>query len=314
MTAGRRVPSRVWVHYGVSAAALGILLWLIPFRGLTRALGQVPPLVILLALAVLLAGHAVAALKWRLLQGAATELSIQTAIRAHFLGVVANLWLPGVVGGDLVRAGVVLDRLERPMAVVVASLVDRLIDCFSLIVLAAVGLIVAGAPSQGWRYFMAAVGALAVAAAIALLIVRIMKARAASKHTRMLEAVEMIVRQPGRVLVALGISLGIQTSFVLINVVLGRAVGMRAPGSAWFMAWPLAKIAALLPISAAGLGIREAAFVILMRPFGDAPEAIMASGLLWQAVFIAGGIVGWSGAWVLSAGGGAGHKPWPSSD
>jgi hypothetical protein len=30
-----------------------------------------------------------------------------------------------------------------------------------------------------------------------------------------------------------------------------------------------------------------------MRPFGDSPEAILAAGLLWQAVFIIGGLLGW---------------------
>ena len=35
------------------------------------------------------------------------------------------------------------------------------------------------------------------------------------------------------------------------------------------------------------------ALVLLLRPFGDSPEAILAAGLLWQAVFISGGAIGW---------------------
>jgi uncharacterized membrane protein YbhN (UPF0104 family) len=103
-----------------------------------------------------------------------------------------------------------------------------------------------------------------------------------------------MVQRPALVAAALVMSMCIQTAFILVNVYLGRAVGMTAPMSAWFMAWPLAKLAALIPVSAAGLGVREAALIVLMRPFGDPPGAVMAAGLLWQAVFIVGGVLGWA--------------------
>jgi uncharacterized membrane protein YbhN (UPF0104 family) len=50
---------------------------------------------------------------------------------------------------------------------------------------------------------------------------------------------------------------------------------------------------ALVPVSAAGIGIREAAIVMLMRPFTKAPDAVMACSLLWQGLLFAGGFIGW---------------------
>jgi uncharacterized membrane protein YbhN (UPF0104 family) len=305
---------RPWVRYGVSAAVLIGLLTLIPIRELGRALAQAPPSVLFTTLIVLLAGHVVAALKWRLLHGGQAGLSVETALRAHFLGVLANLWLPGVVGGDLVRAGVTFGRVSRPALVVVASVVDRIVDSLGLLLLAAAGLVlIGGAQRNAWHLVEAGVLVALMAGVVLFSAFRFLKARPSPKFAAVIEAIELMARRPGLVAAALAISTCVQAAFIMVNVNLGRAVGMAAPVSAWFMAWPLAKLAALIPISAAGLGVREAALVVLMRPFGDPPGAVMAAGLLWQAVFITGGLLGWGVSMFFSGDTGLRHKPTQSS-
>ena len=310
MPRGRR-----WVRLGVSAAALAALLRFVPVRELMKALTHVSVDVLVSALVVLLIGHAVAAAKWRLLQGGNTGLSLALALRAHFCGVMANLWLPGVVGGDLVRAGMILSRTKRPTLVVLASLVDRIVDSLALLCLAGIGLALVGDSSPNARHLlMAGAGVTTVFALLVLGGYRYVKARPVKpKFTQLMEAIDLMVQQPGRVGCAFLISIAVQTAFIIVNVNLGRAVGMAAPISAWFLAWPLAKIAALVPISAAGLGIREAALVVLMRPFGDPSSAVMAAGLLWQAVFIFGGILGSCVFFLVPGGGRAAEIPAPSS-
>ena len=120
-----------------SVIVLAILLWFIPFAALVAAIRQAPVGLLAGALAVFVACHVVAALKWRLLQGSHAGLSRLATFRAHFAGVVANLWLPGVVGGDLVRVGAAYRQARKPTAVAVASLVDRLIDSAALVAIAA---------------------------------------------------------------------------------------------------------------------------------------------------------------------------------
>jgi uncharacterized membrane protein YbhN (UPF0104 family) len=41
-----------------------------------------------------------------------------------------------------------------------------------------------------------------------------------------------------------------------------------------------------------GLGVREAALVSLMAPYGAAREAVLASGLLWQASVVVAALGG----------------------
>jgi uncharacterized membrane protein YbhN (UPF0104 family) len=84
----------------------------------------------------------------------------------------------------------------------------------------------------------------------------------------------------------------VQAVFVLLNIVLARAVGLDVGPDVWFFAWPLAKLLALAPISISGLGVREAALAALMAPFGANPAVVVAVGLLWQSVLFGGGLVG----------------------
>ena len=84
----------------------------------------------------------------------------------------------------------------------------------------------------------------------------------------------------------------IQSCFIGLNVLIGISTGVGTSVAVWFLSWPLAKLAALLPITLGGLGVRESALILIMSPFGAAPSAIAATSLLWQTILIAGGVFG----------------------
>ena len=123
----------------VSLSVLGLLLAVVPLDALWAALRSVPPVAGLLVLIGFLLGHAVAALKWRLLMGPLKDVPPALWLRAHFAGLVANLCLPGVAGGDVVRAGWVMRRVSQREDIAVASVADRGIDVSALVVLAFAG-------------------------------------------------------------------------------------------------------------------------------------------------------------------------------
>jgi glycosyltransferase 2 family protein len=287
---------RPWIRFGVSAGILAILLRFIPAQELVASFRRVPRGIVLLGIVVVVTGHVASALKWRLLQGSSsTRPPIRAALRAHFYGVLANLWLPSLAGGDLIRAGLMFKESGRPAIVAVASLVDRLADTVALVSLAFAGLLLAGTPTEnGWRVLGLVLSALAVFGVLLFVAYRYLRSR--PQHHRLsavADAVQLMARHPMRVLVALTTSLAVQTAFVLVAASFGRALGMQAPLRAWLMAWPLAKLAAVVPISAAGIGVREAALVMLMRPFGDSAGLVMAAGLLWQGMLVAAGVLGY---------------------
>jgi hypothetical protein len=60
----------------------------------------------------------------------------------------------------------------------------------------------------------------------------------------------------------------------------------------WLFVWPLAKLSGVLPVTQNGIGVREAAQVVLFAPFGVAAVAAVAAGLVFETIILAGGLVG----------------------
>jgi uncharacterized membrane protein YbhN (UPF0104 family) len=103
---------RSWLlRLAVSAVFLVILFFFIPVRQLIDAIGRVSPGLWLVVLLLFLFGHAVSAFKWRLLMNR-DDVPPALWLRAHFAGLVANLCLPGIAGGDVVRAGWVMRKVH----------------------------------------------------------------------------------------------------------------------------------------------------------------------------------------------------------
>jgi len=112
-------------------------------------------------------------------------------------------------------------------------------------------------------------------------------------------AFRSVQRRPHVLLFAWLLGVLIQGSFIVLNALLAISCGLFLPLRVWLFAWPLAKLAALLPVTQGGMGIREAALVALLLPFGAASSLTLASGLVWEGVVISGGLLGGLVAFVL---------------
>lgn len=263
----------------VSLVAVVLLLAFVPVWPVLDAIGRIGIGVVAVSLALFLAGHALNAVKLRMLLGW-EAVPMAACLRAQYLGIAAGLGLPGLAGGDVVR-GVYLAPAAGARRVVVASVTDRVVDTLTLVILVALALPLAGVPAalrgvvpgEAWWAIGGMVGAAGLLGAAILL----------RRHD---------VVRGSAVAGALIISLVVQTGFVLINVWMAREVGVQTGTAAWFVAWPLSKLVAVLPISLGGLGVREAALVSLMVPYGAPRESVLAAGILWQAVIIVAALVG----------------------
>lgn len=109
-----------------------------------------------------------------------------------------------------------------------------------------------------------------------------------------------MLKRPGAMMRALSMSLMVQITFIFLNVRLADACGLYLPFRVWLFAWPLAKLSTAVPITQAGIGVREAALAALLLPFGAPAVLAVASGLAWDAVVAVGAIAG--GIFALVAG------------
>ncbi len=296
----RKFPLTWLLRLGVSALVLFVLFSVVPVERVWAEAQRLPPALWLSALGLFLLGHAAATVKWRLLIG--RGVSFPQAFQAHLAGLAANVCLPGLGGGDVVRAALVYRSAEDASRLVVGSFADRLIDMLGLLLFAVAGAFLAARPGQSdfrqlsWM-LVAGVLALVIAFPASLLLERV------TRHTTVrgpvgralmhaVAAIAYLVRRPGRLVLCLGISMAIQATFIAINIAFASAVQVGAPVAAWFFAWSTAKIVAVAPISLGGLGVREAVMASLLAPFGADPAQVIAIGLIWQTVLYASGLVG----------------------
>ncbi len=297
-----------------SAVVLAALFQFVSWRTVGEALQRVPLATFSLVVAGFLASHVVGTIKWRLVIGVAgARLRFAEAIECYAAGIFSNIFLPSIVGGDVLRAVLSGRKSGRMEAAVLGGAADRLLDVAALGALALGGGMLVGFRAPGALHTLVALGvALAVVVAIALVALSIpMPLKRWPPRIRRRVALALIAlrrqrRRPGVLLVALLAACAIQAALTLLNVPIGRALGIEAPLSAWFFAWSLSKVASLLPVSFNGIGVRDAAFTALFVPLmsdgGITDEArrgmAVASSLAWQATLLvssllAGAAWGW---------------------
>lgn len=304
---------RGWaIRAGGSVLILGLLAWFLPVGDIAGAAARLSLVTFLWVWAAFVFGHAVAAAKWRALVGSA--LGYGAALRAHVAGLAANLCLPGAAGGDVVRAGAAQLAIRDGAKVISGSLADRLVDMLALAILALAGVVALSGGGQWGALALQVALFMAAALAGALWLIpslvpwlwdRLAFLPARKLALKTASEFKALARRPGLLALALAVSTAIQALFVWLAMQLGLAIGIVLAPAVWFLAWPLAKLLAVLPVSLNGLGLREATLAGLMVPFGADAARVVAAGLIWQAVLYLTGAIG---ALVLVA---SGFRLWP---
>jgi uncharacterized protein (TIRG00374 family) len=288
-----------WV---AALAVFAVLFHFLPVAPLRTALSQVPPIRFVIILIAYLLAHAVGILKWRLVVNTAgSQLDFPTSAQCYLGGLFGTLFLPSIIGGDVVRLAVGLRRSPRPAAVLAGNVVDRFLDVVAQGTLVLIGLVLlpGSLPAQFSafaRRILLVFGAASLAVIVALILLRETLFAGRSRRfrrtlARSRRALRSVRARPQVLVIGWLLAILIQATFILLNALLAISCGLFLPLRIWLFAWPLAKIAALLPLTQGGMGIREAVLVALLLPFGASGPLVLASGLVWEGIIIAGGLV-----------------------
>ncbi|MCI0437042.1 MAG: flippase-like domain-containing protein [Gemmatimonadetes bacterium] len=306
----RRAWRRFILRVAASLTLITLLIVFLPFDQLRDAFSRVPLVVFAGAIAIYLCLHITGAMKWRMVVNASgAGLGRLHAVRFYYAGLFGNTFLPSIVGGDVIRAGLALRHVRSKTGLVVGSIVDRFIDILGLACVAGIGvaLIPSALDARSRQIFLGVIIGLGMFAAGAVLAGfamtrRGLSIRARRRLVKLRTAARSMADQPWVVLASLGMGMALQISLVVLTAWLGRFVGIDASLRVWLFVWPLAKISALLPVTQGGLGVREAAQAVLFAPFGVTAVLAVAASLIFQGVIISGGLVGGLLAFLLGRG------------
>lgn len=291
---------KLWIKIALSLAVLAAIFLLLPWADVRAAVARLSPVVWFGVLAGFLVGHRLGVVKWRrLINAGRASLHSADAVRCYAAGLFANLCLPSIVGGDVLRAALATRATGRPEATVLGSVADRVIDIIGLALLLAAGGFLTrdllpdlGSTLVGVAMLVGILVAIIAAPFVLRTPIRRWPKKLRRPVGRGLVALRYLSRDRSTAALALAISLSMQSGFVLLNWWIGRSLGIDVPVSAWFFVWPLAKLAGLMPVGVNGLGVRDATLGALLVPLGVPMAAGVVTSLVWQSVLIAGGLLG----------------------
>jgi uncharacterized protein (TIRG00374 family) len=284
----------------ISLLLLGALFWRVDRAAFFRSLQALPLTVFLGCLLLYILGYVLSTIRWQwLLRAEGIQLSLGRLLILYFEGAFFNLFLPTLIGGDIVR-GYAIHKLTRGHDAAVPSiLVDRLSGFAALLTIAAVAVTI-GYDQVGDP--QVALMVLGMTAAFVVLLLILMNARALrlavgmarlcrfgrfqSKLQGWVDALQRYRRHGWALGQAFLLSLVLQLLIIVTYYVVGLALNLQVPASVFFVFVPLITTIAMLPVSVAGLGVRESGVVYFFAKVGVDAATALSMSLIWFSLTV----------------------------
>jgi len=269
-----------FLKLAITLAALGFALSRASLHDLAAGLARLSAVAFLASIALTIGNLGVGAVRWRILleaYGAKRTPSVLFLWRAQLVGHFYNTFVPGNVGGDVLRAHVTRSCFDGPLGSYMVVAQERFFGLAGLSSLAAIGLCVYPLPGIISPYVLAS---FALVAGVIIASVPILGRKIGGRLPgRVGEwAVRLpVVERPLYLLAVYGLSFVSHGVVAITGYVLVSSLAPAVSLSQALVLVPVAMASMYLP-SAAGLGVREAAFVFFFGRIGvGAAEATITS-------------------------------------
>jgi len=253
-----------------------------------------------LALLCVLGDRFLSAWKWLLLlRIREPNTPVLPVLEIFFVSTFLGYFLPSSIGGDALRA-YSLSRINRDLAGSASSVaIDRAYGILGLLSISAVVLI----PAIGTFVTVADAAVIWAAAIVGLAGVVLISSRTVyrwfsrvaglkkggvirGKISRLVNASAEFAGRKRVLARVFSYSMVVQILRVLLGVFCGAALGLEVDLASYFIAMPIVVVVTLLPISIAGFGVREAAFIYFFTRAGVPAYACLSFSLLYFAMGI----------------------------
>lgn len=282
----------------ISLGLLAFIFSTLDMAAFLQTVSRANPWWLLAALATMMLGVVIRAWRWQILLDAiAVHVPLTELTNIYFIGFLFNNLLPSGLGGDAMRMVELSQHTERVSDAVTSVVVDRFLGLSALQAIALIALVADwGAVPVGVAYFTIAIflGGLVIGyllinrALYTTLRLHLGLFRRLTDIKVIGNMAESFQRYP---LGALGraylVSFLFNISLIAMNVFIGLGLGAQASLAHYAIFVPITSLVLLLPISFAGLGVREETYRRLFSQVGVPSEIAVAMSLL---VYVIGNI------------------------
>ena len=258
-----------------------ILFWIfskLDVHGLLKAVGKISFETWALALLLYLASQLVSSQRWRII---ADILGFSGGYLAfvvfYFVAMFFNLFLPSSIGGDVLKVFFLSGKgTAGKLKATYSVFLDRAFGVSAMFLIGAIALgSCPGDLSARWKFFIVTVSVGSILFMVtAPFLWKSLEGRKGNKTPangviqRFFLPFFLAWRDPLKVVTVFVLSLAVQVLGMSAVYFLGSGMGLNLPFTFYLAVLPVINIAALLPVSISGFGVREGAFVYFFTSNG----------------------------------------------
>ncbi len=274
----------------ISAALLTVVLRRTDLSVVSDALSRLTLETIVIAAALYVLAHGLNAFKLKLLM---EDRPLPDLTRYTFVALFYGTVLPGQLLGDAMKAY----RLVRPgddgAEVVAAVVVDRIVGLAALVLITGIALLIdpRGFPAAFPALSFALLAGLILALLLPVVVPKFPNALD-NALGRFLRAWHASTGDWGALVGCFVTGIAFQVISVIVVAYLGAGMGISLSFPAWIAIVGMVSLVLLMPITVAGVGLREGGLVVLLGFVGVAAADAVALSLVMLAYTLFGAVLG----------------------
>lgn len=272
-----------------------------------KGLALVP---LLIAAGLDLAMILVQAWRWSiLLRARNVTIGFAKLVYYYFVSIFFSAFLPTSVGGDFARIVAVSTATTRRADAVASIVVERIMGFFVLLPVSLLALPFVAGRLKEWRLVLTAeaLGVLVVVGFLVLLVRPV-----ARTFSRVLEPVfgllkrfqardrlervyaSILIYRDAKGAIAAGIALSVFSRLLWVAACyfICKAFSIKLGIAVLLVVVPIVELVRMIPVSVSGVGVREAAFVAMLRQFGIEDSLAFSFGAMVYLVFFLYAVIG----------------------
>lgn len=289
-----------WLRIALGLGLLGFLVSRTDLGELDVRWDATMLLAVAAGIVLLAAAQALSAMRWRVLLGPSAP-GLGYLYRLYLIAAFFSLFLPTAVGGDAVRAAAATQSMADGGKAVGTVVADRVLGVVALAAYLLVGLALVGGPAGlglgqmvGGKTIGAAGAALAGLGLLGWLF-RSRLGRLFDFGRRVGAALLELAQSPHQLVLGLLLGFAVQTAYLFAWLALAKGLGLAVPTASFLVTVPLVSLSTMAPITLSGVGVREGAWILLLRPYGVPAANALALSLVyfgcWMVVAAIGGVL-----------------------
>ena len=288
----------------ISTGVLFFLFKRVDVNKIIQAISGANKPILTLVLLLIFLIYFIGFLRWKmLLTGLGLNLPQSLILKSFCLGTFSNLFFPSTIGGDFLRSIDLSLRTQKPRRVVASVILDRLSGYSALVIVALLALLLGYRVITDKAVFFALGVILVLLAGILVILFNNFLFSKSKRLLRLFGKMGQVLnnlhyelynfRNQIRIIIKnFAYSLSIQLIMPFSVYLISRALGVRINPIYFFILVPIVSTISALPVSIAGLGLREASSMYFFTRVGMSAEAALTIALLSFFVIFSFGLMG----------------------